>query len=43
VEEDCSVDMTAVVRVWLLLLLVGVMMTMAGTVPVDGVGNSGLR
>jgi hypothetical protein len=42
VEEDCSVDMTAVVRVWL-LLLVGVMMTMAGTIPVDGVGNSGLR
>ena len=41
-EEDCSVDMTAVVRVGLLLLVV-VMMTMAETVPVDGVGNSGLR
>jgi hypothetical protein len=42
VEEDCcSEDMTAVVRVWLVLLL-GMVMTMAETVLIGGVGNSDL-
>jgi hypothetical protein len=40
VEEDCSEDMAAVVRVWLLLVTV---MTMAATVPIGGLGNSDLR
>jgi hypothetical protein len=40
VEEDCSEDMMAVVRVWLLLLT---MMVIAATVPIGDLGNSGLR
>lgn len=41
VEEDCSEDMMAVVRVWLLLLLT--MMVIAATVPIGDLGNSDLR
>lgn len=40
-EEDCSEDMMAVVRVWLLLLLT--MMVIAATVPIGDLGNSDLR
>lgn len=41
-EEDCSEDMMAVVRVWLLLLLL-TMMVIAATVPIGDLGNSDLR